>query len=306
VTAATGGLSGRHFLLLLLLAAIWGSSFLFMRIAVPQLGPGWMLSIRLLSAALFLWLVTRVLQEPLHAGRHWRHYLILGLLNTALPWLAFAWAAQQLPAAILAILNSTAPLWGLLVGFLWRGKAITRPAVLGLLCGMGGVAVLVGGGTGQSIPLIAAMVCLCASLSYGLATSYAEFAGKVPPLANAHGSLWAAVLLTLPLLPLVSPPVSLSVVPVSAALALGLLCSGAALLLYYHLIATIGAPSTMTVGYLIPLWGVFWGWLFLDERVGWNTLLGAGLVLTGTALVTGLRIHTLLRRWAVAAGIRAG
>ena len=298
----------RHFGLLLLLSAIWGSSFLFMRVAVPALGPGWMLGIRLLSAAAFLWLVTRVLREPLRAGRRWRHFLTLGLLNTTLPFFAFAWAAQALPAAVLAILNSTAPLWGLLVGFLWRRRPITRRALLGLCCGMAGVATLVGGGdrAGLSLPLPPVLVCLGASLCYGIATNYAEFAERVPPLANAHGSLWAAVLLITPFLPLAPAPASLAPLPLGAALALGVLCSGMAYLLFYNLIASIGAPATMTVGYLIPLWGVFWGWLFLGEAVGWSTLAGALLVLVGTGLVTGLRLHTLLRRWATAAGLRAG
>lgn len=287
----------RHFLLLLLLAAIWGSSFMFMRIAVPQLGPAWMLGVRLFSAALFLLLVTRILSEPLEVRRHWRHFLILGVLNTALPFFAFSWASRELPAAMLAILNSTAPFWGVLVGVVWRGRALTARTLAGLACGMAGVSALVGLGSasGQAVSLLAAGVCLGASLCYGIASNYAEFAEKVPPFSNAHGSLWAAALLITPILLTFPLPTQLSPVPVGAALALGILCSGVAYLLYYHLIATIGAPSTMTVGYLIPLWGVFWGWLFLGERIGWNTLLGAGLILTGTALVTGLRLRSLVR-----------
>jgi len=298
----------RHFVLLLLLAAIWGSSFLFMRLAVADLGPGVMLAIRVGSAALFLWLVTRVLSEPLEARRNWRHYLVLGAFNTALPWFAFAWASGHLPAAGLAILNSTAPMWGLLVAFLWRGRPLSARAVLGLGCGMAGVAALVSGGEGGATPfsLLPVAVCLTASICYGIATNYAEIAARVPPLANAHGSLWAALVLVTPFLPLAPAPQNLAPLPVGAALALGVLCSGVAFLLYYHLVASIGAASTMTVGYLIPLWGVFWGWLFLDEQVGLNTLSGAALVLTGTALVTGLRPHTLLRRWAHALGVRAG
>jgi drug/metabolite transporter (DMT)-like permease len=123
---------------LVLLAAIWGSSFMFMRIAVPQLGPSWLLELRLLSASLVLLLVSRLLRKPLMVRRYWRHYLILGLFNTALPFFAFAYAAQTLPASMLAILNSTAPLWGVLIGVIWRGKPITGRAVLGLMLGMGG------------------------------------------------------------------------------------------------------------------------------------------------------------------------
>jgi drug/metabolite transporter (DMT)-like permease len=96
---------------LITLAAIWGASFMFMRIAVPQLGPAWLLEVRLLSAALVLLLVSRLLRKPLHVRRHWKHFLILGFFNTAVPFFAFAYAAQTLPASMLSILNSTAPLW---------------------------------------------------------------------------------------------------------------------------------------------------------------------------------------------------
>lgn len=285
----------RHFLQLLLLAAIWGSSFMFMRIAVPALGPNWMLAIRLLSAAAFLFIVTRFIRQALQPGRYWRHYLILGIFNTAVPFYAFSWSAQVLPASMLAIMNSTAPLWGLIVGVVWRGKPITPRAILGLCFGMGGVAFLVGLGGAELEPgaLIAVPVALTASICYGIASSYAEYAERVPPFANAHGSLWAACILLLPFMPFVPTPETWPQEAVLAALTLGIVCSGVAYLLFYHLISTIGAPSSMTVGYLIPLWGVFWGWLFLDEAVGWHTLLGAGCVLTGTALVTGFRLRAL-------------
>lgn len=291
-------MSPANFLQLLLLAAIWGSSFMFMRIAVPALGPGWMLWIRLISASLFLLLALRFIHQPLLVRQRWKHYLILGLLNTAIPFFAFAWASQTLPASLLAILNSTAPLWGIVVGVVWRRKNVTVTAMLGLACGVAGVATIVGVGSLalSDAALFAVGIALSASMCYAIASSYAEFAKRVPPFANAHGSLWFAVLLVTPFMPLSTMPLEWPASAIAATLAMGILCSGVAYLLFYHLISTIGAPSTMTVGYLIPLWGVFWGWLFLDEAIGWNTLIGGALVLTGTALVTGLSLSGLLRR----------
>lgn len=282
---------------LVALAAIWGSSFMFMRIAVPQLGPVWLLEMRLVAASLILLIISRAMRRPLHIRKHWRHYLILGVFNTALPFWAFAYAAQTLPASMLAILNSTAPLWGLLIGFVWRGKPITRRAIVGLLLGMSGVASLVGlGGLAvQPEALFAVVLTASAAVCYGIASSYAEYAEKVETYANAHGSLWAATLLLLPFVPFAPMPTVWPPGAVAAALILGVLCTGVAYLLYFHLIATAGAPSALTVGYLIPLWGVLWGWLFLDEAVGLHTLLGAGLVLSGTMLVTGFRPASLLR-----------
>lgn len=291
-------MSAAHFAQMLALAAIWGASFMFMRIAVPQLGPVWLLELRVLSACIVLLLVSLALRRALHVTRHWRHYLFLGLFNTALPFLAFAWAAQTLPASLLAVLNSTAPLWGLVIGVLWRGKPVTRRAVTGLLTGMAGVACLVGFSELALRPgnLLAVLATLGAAVCYALASSYAEYADKVETYANAHGSLWAAFLLLLPLLALSPAPASWPPGAVASGLVLGLLCTGVAYVMYFRLIDNLGAPSALSVGYLIPLWGVFWGWLFLDETIGWNTLLGAALVLTGTMLVTGFRLRQLFSR----------
>lgn len=290
-------MNGFQLMQLVALGAIWGASFMFMRIAVPQLGPAWLLELRLLSAALVLLLVSRALRKPLHWRQNWKHYFILGLFNTAVPFFAFANGAKVLPASLLSILNSTAPLWGLVIGVVWRGKPITGRAVLGLLCGMAGVASLVGFGGLQVQPgaLFAAGTVLAAAICYGIASSYTEYAPSVETYANAQGSMWAAVLLLLPLMPFAPMPASWPPGAVASALVLGVLCTGVAYLLYFHLIATVGAPSALTVGYLIPLWGVLWGWLFLDEHIGWHTLLGAGLVLTGTMLVTGFSPAALLR-----------
>lgn len=287
-----------QFAQLILLAAIWGASFLFMRIAVPQLGPVWLLGIRLLSATLFLLLVAQWMREPLRASCRWRHYLTLGVFNTAVPFFAMAWAAAQLPASVLSVINATAPLCGLVVGFVWRRKPVTLNAILGLLCGMAGVASLVGlGGRDFAAGTLAAvLVAMLAPVCYGIASSYAEFAERVPSFANAHGSLWAAVVLITPVVVTAPLPASWPAGALAAALVLGVVCSGVAYLLYYHLVSTVGAASALTVGYLIPLFGVTWGWLFLDEAVGWHTLAGAALVLTGTALVTGVRPGRLLRQ----------
>lgn len=291
-------MTGRQFLLLILLGAIWGSSFVFMRIAVPQLTPAWTLEGRLLSAALVLLLVSAVLRKPLHLRQHWRHYLILGVFNTAIPFFAYAWAALTLPASLLSILNSTAPLFGVIIGFVWRGKPITPRAVLGLVLGISGVITLVGlGGLSvQSGALAAVVITLAASACYGWVSNYAETAVKVESYANTHGSLWAAFLVMLPILAATPAPASWPTQAVVATLVLGLLCTGVAYLMYFHLIATAGAPAALTVGYLIPLWGVLWGWLFLNEAIGWHTLFGAGLVLAGTVLVTGFNPGKLLRR----------
>ena len=129
---------------LLALSAIWGASFLFMRLGAPVLGPVLLIGCRVLSAALFLAVVGALLRRPLDARRHAAHYLVLGLFNSALPFLLFAFAARTLSASLLSILNATAPIWGAVIGAVWTRTALSPKSLLGLALGVAGVALLVG------------------------------------------------------------------------------------------------------------------------------------------------------------------
>jgi drug/metabolite transporter (DMT)-like permease len=280
---------------LLSLSAIWGASFLFMRVAVPVLGPVWLIEWRVLLAAVLLALAARWFRYPLNLRVHWRHYLFLGLFNMALPFLFFAWAAQSLSASLLSILNATAPIWGAVIALVWGRAPLAPRALVGLALGVAGVAVLVGfdattlrAGSGAAV-----VAALLAPLCYAIATHYAKTAGRFKPYANAHGSLWAAVLLLAIALPFA--PVSVPAAPVVwvSVAALGLLCTGVAYLLYFRLVEDLGAAPALTVTFLIPVFGILWGHLFLGEAVGWHTLAGALVVLTGTALVTGFSPRSL-------------
>ena len=283
---------------LLALSAIWGASFLFTRLSVPVLGPAWLIELRVGLAALFLWVVARALKKPLQLAHHWRHYLVLGCLNSALPFLLFAFAARTVSASLLSILNATAPIWGAVVGAFWTRTALVPRVLLGLVVGVLGVAGLVGfdPGTVQPGAALAITLGLGAAFCYGVATQYAKTAQKIDPFANAHGSMWAAALLVAPVLPFFPSPAQPSTHITLAVIALGVLCSGVAYLLYFRLIADIGATSALTVTFLIPVFGVGWGHFVLGEPVGWHTLAGAGLVIAGTAIVTGFSPAALFVR----------
>ncbi|MFC5509650.1 DMT family transporter [Massilia jejuensis] len=278
-----------NFLRLLLLAAIWGGSFLFMRIGAPVLGPAVLVEYRVLFAALFLAAVGLLLGKRLDLRANWRHYLMLGFFNSALPFLLFAYSARTLSASVLSVLNATAPMWGALIGALWARQAITVKGAIGLVLGTAGVALLVGFDDvsrrpGAGLALAAA---LAAALCYSIASLYAKTARTVEPFANAHGTMWAAALFVLPALPFFPAPATPTPGVWAAVLALGVLCSGIAYLIYFRLIVDIGPTSALTVTFLNPLFGILWGALFLGEAVGWHTLAGAAIVLVGTALVTG-------------------
>jgi len=282
---------------LVLLASIWGSSFLFMRLTANSLGPAVLIEGRVLAAALCLLLISLYLRRRLDFLSHVKHYFIIGAFNTALPFLMFAYAAQTLNASTLAILNSTAPLFGAVIASLWQKEPLQLKAGLGLLIGMLGVAVLVGQ---QALSLgeqglWAIFACLLAAAMYGFSANYTKIAPAVAPFENAHGSMWAAVIVVLPLIPFmpirdpITLPISLSV------LTLGIVCTGFAYLLYFRLVKDDGPASALSVTFLVPLFGILWGSLFLGEKIGLNTLLGALLVITGTILVTGFSLGKVLK-----------
>lgn len=275
---------------LIVLSAIWGASFLFLRIGAPVLGPVLLIFARVGLAAVFLLCVASHLGKGLGVRRHWRHFLILGLFNSALPFLLFAFAAKTVSASLLAILNSTAPIWASLIGAVWTRSRLAPKHLIGLLLGILGVTLLAGG-EALSLPSgggVAIAAALAAAACYGIATTYARSAKTVEPFANAHGSMWAATVLLVPLLFVAPAPQSMPGAHVIVSvIALGLLCSGVAYVLYFRLIADIGAAPALTVTYLIPLFGILWGVVFLDETAGWHTLGGGLGVLAGSALVTG-------------------
>jgi drug/metabolite transporter (DMT)-like permease len=284
-------MSTTNLLRLILLAAIWGGSFLFMRIAAPVLGAAVLIEYRVLFAALFLAVIGVFLKKTLDLRQHWKHYLILGLFNSALPFLMFAFAARTLSASLLAVLNATTPLWGTLIGAVWSRTMVSGKVLLGLALGTIGVALLVGFDHVSSKPGagIAIAAVLFASFNYGIASNYAKQAKTVEPFANAHGSMWASALLVLPVVPFFPAPGAPTVGIMGAVIALGVLCSGVAYLIYFRLIQDVGPSSALTVTFLSPLFGILWGVLFLGETVGWYTFAGAAIVITGTALVTGFR-----------------
>ncbi|MUK75360.1 EamA family transporter [Aliivibrio fischeri] len=278
-----------NILSLFTLAALWGGSFLFVRIAANPLGPAILIETRVAFAALTLLVVSFFLKKSLRFMSNIKHFLILGLFNSALPFLLFAYSAQVLNVSTLAILNSTAPIWGAIIGAVWTRTGLSKQVIFGLILGMIGVSVLVGWeainiGDEAIIPIITALI---GAFSYGVATNYAKNAPSVEPFNNAHGSMWASVLLVLPLVPFMPAREEVTSDIIAAVFALGAVCTGLAYLLYFRLIKELGASSALTVTFIIPVFGILWGYLFLGETVGVNAIIGTILVVIGTMFVTG-------------------
>jgi drug/metabolite transporter (DMT)-like permease len=276
---------------LVLLAALWGASFLFTRIAAPAFGPLALAELRVAIAAGILvpLLAWRAGLADLHAHR--ARFLLLGAVNTAIPFSLFAYAALSITAGLASILNATAPLFTALVAWLWLRERLTPAQWLGMGIGMAGVAWLSmskapfgAGGHGWAIA-----AALLATLSYGVSASVAKrcFSG-VRPLAVAAGSQTAAALLLLPFALAFRPAGAIRASDWAAAVALGVLCTGIAYILYFRLIARVGPAQAMTVTFLIPAFAMLWGALILGEAVTMTMLAGCAVILAGTALATGL------------------
>lgn len=274
---------------LLLLAAIWGSSFLFMRVSAPVFGPVWMIALRIGFAALFLGVVAYSFKKHLYLAKHWRHYCILGLLSAALPFLCYGFAAGDLTASLMSIINATTPVFGTVISAIYFKQKLARETILGLLLGIIGVSVIVGFDAElfKTDAWVSVLIVLGAPICYGLASTFTQVSKGVEPLPNAYGTMLMGTLFLLPMLlfyrPLAEPTIEISL----AVILLGVVCTGVAYLIFFKLLNEIGTSSTLTVTFLVPVFGVMWGVLFLDESVGWHTLVGTVLVIAGTVKTTG-------------------
>ncbi|WP_408597921.1 DMT family transporter [Limnohabitans sp.] len=277
-----------------LLALLWGSSFLFMREGAVAFGPVTTAWVRVLLAALMLTPVVIWRGEVGMLRQHWRHTWVVGVLSSGLPFVLYAYALLHISTGMSSILNATTPLFGALIAWFWLGERLNSARALGLALGFGGVLLLVSdvpggmgfrsGGTG-----LAVLACLGATTCYGLAGSFIQrYLKGVSPMVVASGSLWgASVFLALPALWL-WPEQAPSAHAWLALGAAGLLCTALAYWLYFRLISRTGPARALTVTYLIPVFANVIGIVLLDEVITHWMLLGGLVVIMGTALASGL------------------
>jgi drug/metabolite transporter (DMT)-like permease len=279
----------RQIAMLLALAALWGASFLFMRVAVPSIGPVVLAGGRVAIAgvALFGYAVAIGARPALRA--RWRDYLLLGAVNAALPFSLLAAAEIEIEASLAAVLNAMAPLCGAIVGAVWLRRRITLGAKAGLVLGVVGVALVVGLSPFTiDLPFVlAVLACLTAAFAYGVGANLVRerFAGE-PPLTIAIGQQLAAALVLLPLIPAVPVRAAPDAVDIVCLFALALGSTGVAYLLYFRLLAELGATGGMTVIFVVPVFGVLWGALFLGETIHLATVLGGAVILLSVWLIT--------------------
>lgn len=287
--------AGRGAFEFVLLGAIWGSSFLFMRIGLPDFGPVALSAVRVVIASLVLvpMLALRGQLPVLRANA--ARVLLVGVINSAIPFILFAYALTHISTGLSAILNASVPLFGALVAWVWLRESLSALRALGLLIGFGGVVLLTWGktagavGAGEPAAPSAVAACLLATLCYGISASYAKrYLSGLPSLVTAAGSqIGASLALALPAWYLwpAQPP---GAIAWGAVLVVGLMCTALAYILYFRIIEHSGPGRALAVTFLIPVFAVGYGALLLGEAVTpWMVGCGA-IIVAGTALSTGL------------------
>ena len=270
---------------LTLLGAIWGGSFLFMRVAASDFGPMPLVEVRLALGGLillpFLWRA-----RSQFTPRLWLRIAGIAAINSVIPFALFAWGAERAPAGIGAITNAMTVMFTVLVGYFFFGEQrLSARRLIGLVAGFVGVAVLASGKTAGASIWQAALAGTAASVMYGFGINLVRrhLAGY-PSAAIAAANLLAGSVLLAPLALYAWPAQAIPAASWTSAALLGVLCTGAAFVLYYRLIARIGAARASTVTYLIPLFGVIWAWLVLGEPLTPSMALAGSLILSGVAL----------------------
>ncbi|WP_375744087.1 DMT family transporter [Corallococcus interemptor] len=266
------------------LAAIWGASFLFLRIAAPAFGPIPLVALRLVLGATvlmpFLWRARSALRPAL-----WPRLALVGVINAAVPFSLFAWAARQAPAGVGAITNSMAVLFTALVAFLFYGERIGPRRAVALFAGFAGVVVLASGKAGGASVAGAVAAGTTGAFLYGIGSNLVRrhFAG-LPAAAVAAATLACGAVLMVPFAVATWPTEPIGTRPWLAAAALGVLCTGLGYAVFYRLIQRIGAPRASVVTYLVPLFALTWAWLLLGEPLTPTMLVAGTLILGSVAL----------------------
>lgn len=278
-----------------LLGAIWGSSFLFMRISTVEFGPLPGAAVRVAIGSTFLLPILLYKGLASELRKHWKRVFFVGLLNSGIPFACFSFALLSITTGLSSLINATVPLFGALVAWLWLRDRPTGSRSLGLVIGFVGVAMLAWGkasfkpdASGLSTGW-AVIACFVAVTCYALSASYTRrYLGGIPPLVTATGSQLGATLgLALPALWL-WPAQMPSTNAWLAQLAVGVMCTGLAYILFFRLIAHAGPARALSVTYLVPVFAVTYGLIFLGESVTSWMLICAAVILAGTLLSTGL------------------
>lgn len=274
---------------LLLLGALWGAAFMFMRVAVPEFGAFSMAATRVGLACAIMLVLVGALRQSMDFRRRWKTYLAIGAVNTAIPFIAYSFAAKHIPAGYSAIANSTTPVWSAIIMWLWFKAPLGALKWVGIVFAFSGVLVLVGLQPVALTPMVIAGIVaavLAASMYATASFLIKQYLSEQSGLAAATGMVWGALMWLIVPGVYFAPSVMPSVAAWGALAALALFCTVAGYALFFHLIKIIGPQRVSSAAFLFPAFAAFWGWLILSEPITTNMIAGMLCVLAGTALVS--------------------
>jgi|TARA_B110000459_G_C16600253_1_gene490695 drug/metabolite transporter (DMT)-like permease len=281
----------RDYAELVLLSAIWGSSFLFLRVSAPILGPAFLIEMRVLSALLVLLPICIFMGKHREALANWKLIFLVSLTNMSIPFCLLAYASMSIGAGVTSVLNSTVPFFAAIIAFVFWSQRMTLTSILGLILGFSGVVVLVLGPSSESSLASdgkAISAGIAAAMFYGTAVNItANKLQGISGLSITVGSLFCASLCLAPFAVYSVPEEMPSQSIWLSVIALGVLCTGVAYLMFYRLIAKVGPHRAITSTFMIPLFSIVWGAIFLGETITIYMIAGCVLVLFGVAMTTG-------------------
>ncbi|NUQ18571.1 MAG: DMT family transporter [Sphingomonas sp.] len=298
-------MNGSDWLLLLVLALIWGGAFFFIGVAVRHVPPLTYVWLRLTMGAAGLWAWLMIRGERVTLPRQvWGSILLLALLNNALPFALFGWSQTHIASGLASILNATTPIWGVVVAHvLTRDERLSPRKLVGVLLGFGGVAVMIGPSllTSLGSSALAQLACVAASLSYALAAVWALRFKRlgISPFSVSTGQLSAGALVMLPVSLIVDQPWTRAIPPLSAWAAIGalaILCTALGYVLYFRLIDRAGATNALLVTLLVPPVAILLGGLFLGETLAPQDFAGLALIALGLGAIDGRLLTLFIRR----------
>jgi drug/metabolite transporter (DMT)-like permease len=288
----------KDWLVFIILGTIWGSSFLWIKIAIQEISPLLLVTLRL-SFAIITLTIAAIIARPLwpQSKRLWLILVFFGLINTAIPYFLISWGEQYIDSAVAAILNSSTPLFAMLIAHIFLDDdRITLPRLTGLLIGFVGIVIIVSRDLGQNesvsqyttLILLGQAAVLLASLLYAGSAVFAKhnLKGLSPVVQGLVPIVGASIFLWL-LVPIVEDPISLPELPITwiSIAWLGLLGTGFAFILYFYLIHSVGPTRTTLVTYIFPLVGLVLGVIVLGEKLDWRLAVGAALIIISVAVV---------------------
>ena len=288
---------------LFVLSALWGSSFFFVKVAVAEIAPLTMVFVRTLLASLLLYIVLRIQGHSLRLPPAlWRDLSIMGLLNNIVPFSLFFWGQQHIPAGLGSILNATTPLFAVVLAhYALRDERMSTGRILGVLAGIIGVAVLIGPDalSGLGTHVLAQLAVIGAAFSYAVAGVYGRRLRDLPPLVPATGQVIASTVIMLPVVLLFSRPWQAplpSTAAIASLVALAVLGTMLAYMIYFRLLASVGATNVLLVTFLMPVSAILLGTFILGERLAPRHFAGMLLIALGLALIDGRVARRLINK----------